>query len=237
MISLKLPLEQINITQYFGQNFVDFYAKLGLKGHNGIDFSAKHGCKTYATHDGLISLETDADGGKGVNILDYTNLFKTIHYHVCEFTVENGQMVKAGDLIALCDNTGSMTTGDHLHYGLKLMDKNGNTLNKDNGYKGAIDPSPYFFYRHDGVEIKNKDWDKPRAYHRYFRPDVKINLINKAKTAAYLAIKLGHYPSTVENNAAIWGGWDWQTITNDSMYDIFSQLKKDEFLNKQQPFK
>jgi len=237
MINLRLPLAEIKTTQLFGQNFCDFYQQMGMKGHNGIDFMAEDGCPTYATHDGLVSLEVDSDGGQGVNILDYTNLFKTLHYHLKSFAVKNGDMVKAGDLIGYCDNTGKYTTGSHLHFGLKLMDKLGTTLNKDNGYLGAIDPSPYFNMRYDGVAIKNSDCFQPRAYHRYYRPDVKRNLVNELKTAAYLATKLKRFPTTVENNAAIWGGWDWQSIVNDSMFDIWSQLTKDEFINKkQQPF-
>jgi len=40
-------------------------------------------------------------------------------------------------------NTG-FSTGNHLHLGLKRVDENGKTINKDNGYFGAIDPEPYF---------------------------------------------------------------------------------------------
>lgn len=54
MIKLRLPIEQVKVNQPFGVNFVNFYQKLGMKGHNGIDFSAKDETPVYASHDGVI---------------------------------------------------------------------------------------------------------------------------------------------------------------------------------------
>lgn len=34
MIKLRTPLKHIKVNQPFGTNFVDFYQKLGLDGHN-----------------------------------------------------------------------------------------------------------------------------------------------------------------------------------------------------------
>lgn len=68
-----------------------------------------------------------------------------------------GMPVKAGDLIGYADNTG-LSTGDHCHFGLKPiwpgagvnMDATDfgigdfHNLEANNGYFGAIDPTPYF---------------------------------------------------------------------------------------------
>lgn len=68
-----------------------------------------------------------------------------------------GVSVKQGDIIGYADNTG-FSSGDHLHYGLKPVIPGkgvkagdapdvgiGNWVNlrQDNGFKGAIDPTPY----------------------------------------------------------------------------------------------
>ena len=233
---MRLPLKDIFVTQPFGVNYLDFYQQWGLKGHNGVDFRAKNGCPAYACFDGIIHYcGTDGGGGVQVNIWNRGG-YKAIYYHLKDYNVKQGQLVKEGDIIGHCDNTGKYTTGSHLHFGLKEVDNQGRTINWDNGYNGAINPGPYFNTRYDGVAMKNKDWDKPRAYHRYYRPDVKRNLFNEAKTAAYIATKLHRYPSTVENNMAIWGGWDIEAIMNPAMYELCSQLKKSEYHNGERPF-
>lgn len=151
--------------------------------------------------------------------------------------MKTGDNVKAGQLIAYCDNTGQYTTGSHLHFGLKQLDnQNINTLSYDNGYKGAIDPSPYFISAYDGTPINPKDYDKSRAYHRYYRGRPKGGLINEIRVAAELAKYLKKIPNNEQINACTYGGWDRETVKNDSMYAIWSQLKKDEYTNGERPF-
>lgn len=60
----------------------------------------------------------------------------------------SGIQIKRGDLLGYADNTG-LSTGDHLHFGLKpVLSANEapftwTTVNPNNGYLGAIDPTPY----------------------------------------------------------------------------------------------
>jgi len=237
MINLRLPVKDVSINQYFGQNFVDFYQKLGMKGHNGVDFAAKHGCPIYASHDGVIYYcGTDNQGGIEVDIWDNKNLFKTIYYHLDSFSVIQGQEVKAGDLIALADNTGLYTTGDHLHFGLKDTKEDGSTLDFSGGYNGAKDPAPYFTQTYNGIVISNKDWDKSRAYHRYYRGRPKGGYVNELKVVPYMTRRLGRLPKPEEINACVYGGWDIESVLNPAMYNLWNQLKKDEYLSGQKPF-
>ena len=62
--------------------------------------------------------------------------------------VKPGQLVKAGDIIGYADNTGA-STGDHLHFGIKPVYKGEKdwewwNAEQENGFKGAIDPDPFF---------------------------------------------------------------------------------------------
>lgn len=236
-IKLYLPLKQIAVTQPFGVNYLDFYKNLGMKGHNGIDFQAHNGCPCYATHYGFVTYAgMDGDGGISVTLTDKVNHFKTIYYHLKSVACAVGDKVQSGQIIGYCDNTGSMTTGSHLHFGMKFLDDNNfNTLDYNNGYFGAVDPSPYFTNAFNGFKIGNKDWDKSRCYHRYYR-EAKRNLANEMKTALYMAKRLKRLPNNEEINAAIWGGWDMEAILNPALYTIWSQLKKDEYNSGLRPF-
>jgi len=246
-IKLTLPLKQIRVTQLFGMNWVDFYQKMGLKGHTGIDFRTKRKCPVYASHDGKITWAgKDGTGGVSVQILT-TNKgegYYTVYYHLYDVNVKAGQKVKTGDLIGRADNTGKYTTGDHLHFGLKRT-LNGATINKDNGYRGAIDPAPFF--------TEGKHWNKSRTYHRYGREQVWItefwfrfapqHIHNRwtegGRYVHKLLKRIGHaspFLSCEESNAIIYGGWDIDTVLNPSMYDIWTQLKKDEYIKGQKPF-
>lgn len=234
-LELRLPVKDVCVNQPFGMNFVDFYQKLGYKGHNGIDFKAKNGCPLYACFDGIINYcGTDSQGGIQVDIWNRGG-YKAIYYHLKDYNVTQGQEVKAGDIIGHADNTGLYTTGDHLHFGLKEVNSKGETLNWNNGYNGATDPAPYFTMAYNGFKIGNKDWDKSRSYHRYYR-EAKRNLANEMKTALYIAKRLKRLPNNEEINMAVWGGWDIESIMNQAMYEITSQLKKSEYLEGQRPF-
>ena len=218
MIKLRLPLRDILMTQPWGANYVNFYQQMGLSGHPGIDLKAKHGCKLYAAHDGeVINARVYSDGGLGVEI-QHKEGWSTFYYHLDRFNVRLGDKVSAGQIIGYCDNTGKYTTGDHLHFELRVNDK-------------KINPAGYFFWTYNGIDIKPKDWSKSRSYHRYYR-QAKRNIANEIKTAIYMAKSLKKLPTSEEINMAIWGGWDIEAIKNPAMYEITSQITKDEYLNK-----
>lgn len=216
-MKLRLPLRDIFVTQPYGVNYLDFYQKMGLPYHPGVDFRARGGCPLYASDGGVVIRSGNySDGGIGIEIkhLGCT----TFYYHLQETKVNIGDIVKAGDLIGLCDNTGKYTTGDHLHFELRV-----------NGEK--INPANNFYYAYDGTEIGPLDWDKSRCYHRYYRGRPKGGYQNELQKLAILG-KKGIWPTAEKINALVYGGWDLETVVNPAMYEIWSQLKKDEFINK-----
>ena len=118
-----------------------------MKGHNGIDAFALTWQRCYAAAMGVvIEKETEPARGLGIGILHEHEgkFYKTRYWHLAGIDVDMGEQVSAGQLIGYCDNTG-YSSGTHLHFELKEVDQFGNTLNPENGYKGAIDPKPLMF--------------------------------------------------------------------------------------------
>ncbi len=153
MPRLYYPVKPQRLNQGFGEN-PDYYAKFGLKGHDGLDIWASHGNPVRAAHDGNIRFWRDSHGGEGMYIT--APGFQTVYWHLIGDTdtkypspipTDNiWRPVKAGDLIGYANNTGAPyeSTGDHLHFGMILLDAHGAILNQDNGYSGRVDPTPYF---------------------------------------------------------------------------------------------
>lgn len=167
-LELFFPVKPYVINQAFGVN-PDFYKQFGIKGHNGVDLLALHGESVYAAHDGTV-VYAGMDNEEGVGVVirtleecEYAGgkaYFKSIYWHLINnIPVKVGQIVKAGDLIGYADSTG-ISTGDHLHFALKPQDKGENdwtwtnTL-QNNGFNGAIDPTPYFngYYAVDSQKV------------------------------------------------------------------------------------
>lgn len=218
MINLRLPLRDVFVTQPFGVNYFDFYQKMGLPYHPGVDFRARRGCPLYSANIGkVIRAGKYSDGGLGIEI-QHPEGWSTFYYHLESVAVKADDPVHAGSLIGACDNTGFYTTSDHLHFELRVKGE-------------KINPAGYFTMAYNGFTIGAQQWNKSRCYHRYYR-DAKRNLVNEMKTALYMAKRLKRLPNNEEINAAIWGAWEMETIMNPSMYEIWSQVTKDEFINQ-----
>lgn len=183
-VKLKLyyPVSPFLLNQGFGSPS-PVYTGLGLLGHNGLDFNARDGQIIRAAHGGEVTF-TGEDGSGGLGIVIRTlekfeynggeSYFKTIYWHIQRggFLVKAGDIVKSLQPIARANNTG-LSSGPHLHFGLKPQYQGENNwewwnIEQENGYKGAIDPAPYFeHYKHHftplsylqrGQEVKELQW-------------------------------------------------------------------------------
>ncbi len=166
-LQLYFPLKTFTQTQGFGENLADFYVKMGMLGHNGIDMVGWEGQVVRAAHNGTVTFAGE-DGAAGLGVVVRSDeefedsegkpsYWKSIYWHLKKDTivVKYGQKVVVGDILAQCDNTG-MSTGSHLHFGIKPCAKGENdwswyNLEQNNGYLGAVDPKPYWtgFYAED----------------------------------------------------------------------------------------
>lgn|SRR3990167_5001360 len=158
-LELYFPVKPVTVFQRFGNPNPTLYAGLGIIGHNGIDFWAPDSWPVYAAHEGeVVYAGVDAKEGWGIVVrtlqpFEYLTgeaYFKTIYWHLRKdgIKVKVGQKVKAGNLLGLADSTG-LSFGNHLHFGLKPQYNGENdwtwwNAEQDNGYKGAINPSPYW---------------------------------------------------------------------------------------------
>lgn len=161
-LELFYPVKPYRCHQKFGDCFPTVcqkYHELGLKGHNGEDLWAPDGWIVRAAHDGKVTFAGE-DGSAGLGVVIRTHdkrvygdteaHFKTIYWHLKagSILVRASQDVRVGDILAFADNTG-ISTGSHLHFGLKPVVQGEQewswmNLESTNGYKGAIDPSPYW---------------------------------------------------------------------------------------------
>lgn len=116
-VALKLPFANPapnrKITSTFGNRMDPFFGKLAM--HAGIDFRQKTGSDVKATGAGVV-VHAGTSGGYGIMVeIDHGNGITTRYGHLSKVLVKEGDIVEAGDIIALSGSTGR-STGPHLHY-------------------------------------------------------------------------------------------------------------------------
>ncbi len=138
---LRWPVDRHVINQRFGEH-PSWYAPFGLPGHEGLDLLAPMNASVYAAADGQVyrvGHPPDHPYGLHIRIKHVVGgqTYRTIYAHLAQALVQEGQQVRAGERIALADNTGN-SFGAHLHLTLKLDGA------QTPGYPaGIIDPLPF----------------------------------------------------------------------------------------------
>lgn len=154
MTLFTLPTSR-RVTQEWDQDFNwlngkfypnGFYASIGWKGHNGIDYGCPDGDPVEAVCDGVIEYVGPGNhhpllsGGGNTLLLRNDELGIRFEYlHLSQQNVYTGQEVKRGQVVALSGNTG-VSTAPHLHLGAIPVKADVN-----NGYRGRVDPTPYLY--------------------------------------------------------------------------------------------
>ena len=127
-----LPVNGARLTSGFG-------ARWGTL-HAGIDLAAPMRTPEYSVMDGVV-LEAGPASGYGLAVyIQHENGDVTVYGHMDEILVQAGQVVRAGDTIALLGNRGQ-STGPHLHFEVHVGGIDGQ----------KIDPLPWL--RDKGIAI------------------------------------------------------------------------------------
>jgi murein DD-endopeptidase MepM/ murein hydrolase activator NlpD len=84
--------------------------------HHGLDFLSNTGEEVFSPGSGIVTY-VGRKGGYGKIIrINHGFGYETLYAHLSKYKVKKGQRVKRGELIALSGNSGSLSTGPHLHY-------------------------------------------------------------------------------------------------------------------------
>lgn len=105
-------------------------SKVHPNGHKGTDFGVAEGTPVGAAGDGVVSRVQWTTGTGQIVEIDHGGGFSTLYAHLSQALVSVGTQVKQGNIIAKSGNTGTQTTGPHLHFEVR---KNGTPIN----------PAPY----------------------------------------------------------------------------------------------
>jgi murein DD-endopeptidase MepM/ murein hydrolase activator NlpD len=127
-----LPVTGARLTSTFGMRWGTLHA--------GIDLAAPMRTPEMAAMDGVVLKAGPASGFGLAVYIQHANGDVTVYGHMDQILVGDGQVVKAGDVIALLGNRGQ-ATGPHLHFEVHV-----------GGIEGQrIDPLPWL--RERGVAI------------------------------------------------------------------------------------
>lgn len=116
LLHWPLPASHTHITTRHGEMLQN--AKREWYKHIGIDISCEIGTPVLAAHDGRLRYEWTEAGGTVAMLVDgdcYTR-----YAHLSRYVKSENSFVKAGEEMAKSGNTGSSTTGAHLHFEVHL---------------------------------------------------------------------------------------------------------------------
>ncbi len=102
--------------------------------HKGVDFACPVGTKVRAIAGGTVREVSQTDRGGLYVWIEHRGGWGSSYHHLAEALVQPGQEVLQGDAIARSGNSGSNTTGPHLHLTVRDPGKPG-----DN----RVDPRPF----------------------------------------------------------------------------------------------
>lgn len=121
------PVEKGWMSSRYGRRTDPFSGKVAW--HAGVDFAGKEGSNIIAVASGIVTWSGDRQGyGKMIEV-SHGNGFSTRYAHNKDNSVEVGDVVKKGQVIALMGSSGR-STGPHVHFEVY---KNGR----------AVDPASY----------------------------------------------------------------------------------------------
>ncbi len=120
---LRWPVDNVRLTQQFGNTAFAASGAYSGKGHNGIDFAASIGTPLKAALTGTVIGTGNTDTVRGCYsfgkwvMIKHNNGINTMYAHLSQINVSQGQSVGTGEIIGYSGETG-YATGPHLHFGV-----------------------------------------------------------------------------------------------------------------------
>ena len=130
---MRTPLDGARVSSQFGYRIHPVHG--GKRLHRGTDFAAPVGTRVYASADGeVVTAGPNRCAGNMVRI-QHEKGRRTHYFHLSAFSpgVQPGVNVRQGEVIGLVGNTGTCTTGPHLHYEVWIDDEPVDALTLDTG--------------------------------------------------------------------------------------------------------
>jgi hypothetical protein len=108
----QAPVES-GVTAVFGS--ARTYNGVKKSQHEGMDFHAAAGTAVHASNRGTVILARNLYYEGNCVVVDHGQGLLTIHMHLSEIKVKEGEMVESGQLLGLSGSTGRVTA-PHLHF-------------------------------------------------------------------------------------------------------------------------
>jgi murein DD-endopeptidase MepM/ murein hydrolase activator NlpD len=120
---LLLPVKGATLTQPFGCSELEIEpwsdACASHHFHSGVDLAAPSGTPIYAATSGLVAIHRERGGYGLYLLLSHDARLSTLYGHLDWPLVQAGNLVTAGQPIALMGSTGN-STGPHLHFEVRI---------------------------------------------------------------------------------------------------------------------
>lgn len=124
--NVAFPLRDIWITSPFGIRR-DPMNRKRRRMHNGLDLRARYE-PVYSMMPGVIAAVASSKNG-GYYVTVNHGVCVCSYLHLSKILVKRGQMVQAGQMVAISGNSGKRTTGPHLHITCRWGNEKGKFFN------------------------------------------------------------------------------------------------------------
>lgn len=118
-----LPLKSIVLNSQFGERFHPILDR--MKFHSGVDLKANYEA-VYAISDGYAKTVAYGSSEGNYIVLQHKSI-ESVYCHLAIVLVKQDEWVRGGTCIGISGNTG-LSTGPHLHFGLKVDGKSVNPM-------------------------------------------------------------------------------------------------------------
>ena len=92
--------------------------------NHGLDIAGNLGDTIKASRTGKVKKVINSEGPYGLHvIIDHGNSYETLYAHCSKVVVMEGKMVFSGEKIAEIGSSGNNSTGNHLHFEIRINSK------------------------------------------------------------------------------------------------------------------